>query len=229
MTTLTIEPKPFPGSTASTMDLLDSRPSLARHLRGSGIYAAGEEGVAWRVRLGAVRLDHYVSCETRFAGVAVAGDVIGAEVLMFGRYTYSARALSDVTLEPWSSSLDEVVPGSFVQLLSGIERRAADSLALRSGTAERRIGQLLGLIGRGLALGRGKVRVALPTLRDIAEITGLTIETVSRTIKSLRGNGELEMVGERRAREVWVESQPFEPTPPLGADSVFESAVRNAG
>lgn len=182
--------------------------STERFTRGREIYCAGDEGVAWRVCLGAVRLDQQIEGETRFAGVAVAGDIIGAEVLMFGRYTYTARALSEVTLEPWSSSMEEVAPGKLMHMLAGIERRSVDSLALRSGSAERRIGQLLGLIGRGLALGRSKVRVALPALRDIAEITGLTIETVSRTIKSLRGNGELEMIGERRAREVWVESGP---------------------
>jgi CRP/FNR family transcriptional regulator len=193
-----------PGSAALPPESVP--PSLERHARGSEIYRAGDDGVAWRVCLGAVRLDQHLDGETRFAGVAVAGDIIGAEVLMFGRYTYTARALSELTLEPWSSSLDEVAPGKLMQMLSGIERRSVDSIALRSGSAERRIGQLLGLIGRGLALGRSKVRVALPTLRDIAEITGLTIETVSRTIKSLRGNGELEMVGERQAREVWVES-----------------------
>ena len=192
--------------------------SLARHTRGSEIYRAGDDGVAWRVCLGAVRLDQHLEGETRFAGVAVAGDIIGAEVLMFGRYTYTARALSEVTLEPWSTSLEEVAPGKLMQMLSAIERRSVDSIALRSGTAERRIGQLLGLIGRGLAVGRSKVRVALPTLRDIAEITGLTIETVSRTIKSLRGNGGLEMVGERQTREVWVESYPCLPDTHCGME-----------
>lgn len=203
-TTASNLPRCNPGSGALPPESVP--PSLSRHTRGSEIYRAGDDGVAWRVCLGAVRLDQHLEGETRFAGVAVAGDIIGAEVLMFGRYTYTARALSELTLEPWSTSLDEVAPGKLMQMLAGIERRSVDSIALRSGTAERRIGQLLGLIGRGLALGRNKVRVALPTLRDIAEITGLTIETVSRTIKSLRGNGELEMVGERQAREVWVES-----------------------
>lgn len=220
-TTASNLPRSTPGSAASLPESVP--PSLERHGRGSEIYKAGDDGLAWRVCLGAVRLDQHCEGETRFAGVAVAGDIIGAETLMFGRYTYTARALSEVTLEPWSSSLDEVAPGKLMQMLSGIERRSVESIALRSGTAERRIGQLLGLIGRGLALGRSKVRVALPTLRDIAEITGLTIETVSRTIKSLRGNGELEMVGERQAREVWVES------PPSLADGLTRRGAAGAG
>ena len=33
--------------------------------------------------------------------------------------------------------------------------------------------------------------VALPTGRDIAEITGLTIETVSRQVSAMRRSGEL--------------------------------------
>ena len=41
-----------------------------------------------------------------------------------------------------------------------------------------------GVVGRRTLAGQ-----VLPRLRDIAEITGLTIETVSRTIKQLRGEG----------------------------------------
>lgn len=180
--------------------------ALAYHSRGVEIYRAGEQGAAWRVCLGAVRLDQEHDGELRFAGVAVAGDIIGAETLLLGTYTFTARTLSSVTLEPWSENADLLAPTKVLQAFTQVERRTADALALRQGAAEHRIAELLNLIGRGLALGRDKVRVALPTLKDIAEMTGLTIETVSRTIKSLRGSGALDMVGERRAREVWVES-----------------------
>ncbi len=189
-------------------DAGDDRP-LKYFPRGDCIYLAGDHGVAWRVCLGAVRLDQECDGETRFAGVAVAGDIIGAETLLFGSYTFSARALSAVTLEPWSECADSLAPRKLLQAFTQVERRAADALALRNGAAEHRIGELLNLIGRGLAFGRTKVRIALPTLRDIAEMTGLTIETVSRTIKNLRSSGDLDVVGERRAREVWVESAPL--------------------
>jgi len=198
-------------------------PAISHHSRGREIYRAGEQGAAWRVCIGAVRLDQHLDDQRRFAGVAVAGDIIGAEVLLFGKYTYSARALSSVVLERWSDSVEQVAPLKLLQLFSGIERRSADTLALRTGTAAHRIGQLLGLIGRGLALGRSKARITLPTLRDIAEITGLTIETVSRTIKSLRSNGELEIAGERCGREIWVEARSSFPADIAVHDGVEEA------
>ncbi|WP_083491452.1 Crp/Fnr family transcriptional regulator [Thauera sp. 27] len=184
---------------------------LVFHQRGAEIYCGGQTGEAWRIQQGSVRLDLHTGDQTRFAGVALAGDLIGVEVLLFGIYSYSARALSEVILERWSDPEEQMSAPKLLHLVHGMERRSADSVALRSGAAETRIAQLLGLMGRGLGLGKARVRVALPTLRDIADITGLTIETVSRTLKSLRHAGRLEMVGERRTREVWVQAGDGEP------------------
>ena len=59
------------------------------------------------------------------------------------------------------------------------QQRAADLVALRGGQAAKRV---LGLI-RLLADGAG--RVILPTRQDIADITDLRFETISRIIKLL--------------------------------------------
>jgi CRP-like cAMP-binding protein len=175
--------------------------------RGRLIHEAGERGIAWRVSLGAVRLDRDSEDGPQFGGLALAGDVIGAEVLLFGAYTFTARALSPVVLEPWLTHQESASPRVLLQALATSENRMADALALRSGTPGRRINRLLGLIGRGLGHGQRMVRVALPQLRDIAEMTDLTVETVSRTISRLTSSGALEVSGRYRSRAVWVSTE----------------------
>ena len=69
--------------------------------------------------------------------------------------------------------------------LAQAHRRAADLLTLRGGQAVERV---LGLI-RLLAERGG--RLILPTRQDIAEITDLRIETISRVIKDLERSGVL--------------------------------------
>jgi len=68
-------------------------------------------------------------------------------------------------------------------------RAFADILALRTGRAADRVARLLSIMSFGVVGRRTLAGQVLPRLRDIAEITGLTIETVSRTIKQLRGEG----------------------------------------
>lgn len=172
--------------------------------RGNSIYEAGQTGSAWRVMLGVVRLDRAGEDGPEFGGLALAGDVIGAETLLLGRYTFAARALTPVVIEPWGMMAECASPDVLLQALTTTEDRVADTLALRNGTPDRRINRLLALMGRGLAHGRKLVRVALPQLRDIAEMTGLTIETVSRTISRLKDAGELDVRGNARERQVWV-------------------------
>lgn len=172
--------------------------------RGKDIYAAGQGGGAWRVMLGVVRLDRAGEDGPEFGGLALAGDVIGAETLLLGSYTFSARALTPVVIEPWGAAAERASSEVLLQALTTTEGRVADTLALRNGSPDRRINRLLALMGRGLAHGRKLVRVALPQLRDIAEMTGLTVETVSRTISRLKEAGELDVRGNSRERQVWV-------------------------
>ncbi len=63
--------------------------------------------------------------------------------------------------------------------LANAQRRAADLVALRGGQA---IDRVLGL-ARLLANGAGQV--VLPTRQDIADITDLRFETISRIVKQL--------------------------------------------
>ncbi|MBW7862484.1 MAG: Crp/Fnr family transcriptional regulator [Rhodocyclaceae bacterium] len=175
--------------------------------RGEDLFHAGEAGLAWRIRSGVVRLDRLGETGREFGGLALAGDVLGAETLLLGQYSFSARALTDVFIEPWASSPEAATPHMLLQALSSSKERQADSLALRSGTPEHRISQLLAVMGRGLAHGQRIARVVLPQLRDIAEMTGLTVETVSRTISRLNRSGSLELGGTLRAKQVSIDLQ----------------------
>jgi CRP-like cAMP-binding protein len=166
---------------------------------GDLIHVADASGIAWRVKSGAVRLDRVVDGERHFAGLALDGDVIGAETLLFGRYAFEARAIGDGALEPWLEPCAAPSGENLLQMLTTAERRAADALALRAGEAFNRVRQLfLMLAGHGNApSGR---RITIPPLRDMAEMTDLTMETVSRAISHWRKSGLLLKEGRRCGR-----------------------------
>ena len=166
---------------------------------GDLIHDADTSGIAWRVRSGAVRLDRVTAGERHFAGLALDGDVIGAETLLFGRYAFEARAIGDGALEPWLAPCAAPSGENLLQMLATTERRAADALALRAGEAFNRVRQLfLMLAGHGNApSGR---RITIPPLRDMAEMTDLTMETVSRAISHWRKSGLLLKEGRRCGR-----------------------------
>jgi CRP/FNR family nitrogen fixation transcriptional regulator len=176
-----------------------------RHLaRAQRIYTAGSAGVAWCLLSGSVRLDRPgVDGEQGFATIAVKGDVIGVETLLFGQYTFSATALVPCVLAPWSvgmfwrcrRSADETL----LRALAKAERRAAEVIALRCGQAADRVGRLVSMLAQTPAVCEprvagnvdGDLQVALPSRQDMAEITALTLETVSRMVSRLRESGVL--------------------------------------
>ena len=168
--------------------------------RGTQVYAAGEAGGALRVLSGVVRLDRERGEGPEFGGLALAGDVIGAETLVFGAYTYSATALSAVVLESWLAGASADTERKLMLALSASERRMADALALRCGKAAARIRRLLDILAGAGARDGPPPRAVLPRLKDIADITDLKIETVSRTISQLNDGGELAIEDHRRGR-----------------------------
>jgi CRP-like cAMP-binding protein len=162
---------------------------------GERIYAAGAEGIAWRVKSGAVRLDRITAVGSDYAGLALRGDVIGAETLLFGTYSFAASAIGDCELEPWLAA-DKALSGeSLLQTLAAAERRAADALALRAGEAFERVRQLCLLLARNGDAGHKEITI--PELRDMAAITNLTEATVSRAMSRLRRLGILQRRGRR--------------------------------
>ncbi|MCK6389964.1 MAG: Crp/Fnr family transcriptional regulator [Azonexus sp.] len=161
-----------------------------RQLDGNeAIYLSGSEGLAWRVRKGVVRLDTTDRNGQRcFASLAVAGDIIGCETLLFGCYTFSASALTQCELTPWPEGDKAGAGDSLLDALAKAQRRAADLIALRGGQA---IDRVLGL-ARLLADQAGNV--VLPSRQDIADITDLRFETISRIIKQLERAGTLDPI-----------------------------------
>ena len=147
---------------------------------GSEIHAAGSEGRAWRLRTGVVRLDKVsTNGQAAFASLAIAGDILGCETLLFGCYTFRATALTHCRLAPWPEGEGMADSTALLASLASAQQRAADVVALRGGQASDRV---LGLI-RLLADHTG--RVVLPTRQDIADITDLRFETISRIVKQL--------------------------------------------
>lgn len=153
----------------------------SQHLvAGEGIYQAGAEGLAWRINSGVIRLDNIrSSSDTAFASLAVSGDILGCETLLFGCYTFSATALTQCELAPWPEGAGALAGESLLASLAQAQQRAAEVVALRGGQAAQRV---LGLI-RLFTDSAGQV--VLPTRQDIADITDLRFETISRIIKML--------------------------------------------
>lgn len=153
--------------------------------RGEPIYHAASSGMPWQVLDGVVRLDKPGADGSAFASLALPGDMIGCETLLDGQYAFIARAITPCTLvgQPTLSGL------SPLSLLAAAEQRAADLVALRHGRATGRIRRLVDLLTLNGAQPLPGNRCLLPRLADIAEITGLAIETVSRL------TGEMDMTG----------------------------------
>ena len=164
---------------------------------GEILYETGSEGAAWRVVAGSVRLDR-ITAEGKpgFASLAIRGDIIGAETMLFGAYSFTATALGPCTLMSWPEGEGAPAPASdLLQTLIVAERRAAEVIALRYGQAAERVKRLVILLAAPGADCAGSVRpplqVTLPPRQDMADITALTLETVSRMVSGLRRSGVL--------------------------------------
>ena len=147
---------------------------------GALIYPASSQGQPWRLSEGIVRFDSMPQKgEARFASLAITGDILGCETMLFGCYTFRATALTQCRLTPWPAGIEAADSTSLLTSLTTAQQRAADLVALRGGQA---IDRVLGLI-RLLANPAG--HVVLPTRQDIADITDLRFETISRIVKQL--------------------------------------------
>ena len=157
---------------------------------GEQIYTAGASGIAWRITRGVVRLDRVGPEELSFAGLGLKDDLIGVESLLLGKYSFAARALNDCYLLPWLPSSENPSSDTLARIFLAIERRAADAMALRSGEAFDRMRRLFRLLADEQA-DRTTLRIAIPSLKDMAGMTGLTVETASRAISHFVKSGML--------------------------------------
>ena len=157
---------------------------------GDLIYKAGQTGPAYKVLTGTVRLDHaHASHKSVFASLAIAGDLMGAEVLLRKPYAFDAYALTDCEIGVWQESTILLADALAEQLMKSSYRQS-DVVSLRCGMAMERILKFVQLLSHKSATEKTD-SLALPPLKETADITDLTIETVCRCIASLRKQGVL--------------------------------------
>ena len=146
---------------------------------------AGAVGVVWQLESGALRLDRP---DGQFMQLVLPGDMVGVELLAASAYAYTARAVvpSAVRYTPLANDAERRMA-----LLDGLmqqQRRIDHLVALRTGSAQDRLKQLLLLLAPhdadwGEAAG---ARCVLPTLKDMAAILDTAPETVSRIFANLK-------------------------------------------
>lgn len=155
------------------------------------IYLAGTTGPSWRIRRGVVRLSHPSPDGNTpvFAGIARAGDILGSEIQLFGTYTCDAYPIGEVELEAWLQADTR----SLLRTIAAAERRTVEAISLRAGEAMDRIRRLFVILSGETA--QETIPVFIPCLKDMADITGLTQETVSRVVSQLRRLGILTRQG----------------------------------
>jgi CRP-like cAMP-binding protein len=154
------------------------------------LYKQGEQGPIWRVAEGVLALEADAGeqgDERRLAGLALPGDLIGAEQLVDGHYAWSARALVPCQLLTWRPDTDGQDAHTVLRGLVAAQRRSAALLALRSGTAQERVVRLVRLMSQGTA----REGTVLPTLRDMSLITTISAESICRELARLRTEGRL--------------------------------------
>lgn len=158
---------------------------------GEVIFRAGDAGSAWLVSSGSVRLDRGMADgEEGFASLAVEGDIIGSETILFDSYGFTATALGPCTLTRWCGRKTPPVR-ALLETLGQVERRAAQVISLRCGPAAERVWRLLVLLATAGGHHGAQLQVTLPPRQDMADITALTLETVSRMVSNLRRAGVL--------------------------------------
>lgn len=165
----------------------DNKPVIQYLDKGKLLYCEGQDGHAWRVVSGALRLNGFANDEPFCAGIAVVGDIIGSETLNGQNYAYEAAALTFCLVEPWHPNGE----ADLLALCAATPKRMADMLALRSGPSEVRVRRLVETLAQCQGPYADASTVPLPSLRNIGEITDLTLETVSRIFSRWRSQGYL--------------------------------------
>jgi CRP-like cAMP-binding protein len=163
---------------------------IIRFKAGDVIYKAGQTGPAFKVITGTVRLDHaQTTHQSVFANLAIAGDLVGAEVLLRKPYAFDSHALTDCEIAIWQESTILLADALAEQLIKSSWRQS-DVVSLRCGMAMERILKFVKLLSNKNATEKTE-NLSLPPLKETADITDLTIETVCRCIASLRKQGVL--------------------------------------
>ncbi len=179
---------------------------------GQAIAWAGDEmGFVGSVVRGAASLSQTLEDgRTQMVGLLLPSDFLGRP----GRATsaYDVTAVSDVTLccfrrkpfEQLMATTPHVSERLLDMTLDELDAAREWMLILGRKTAREKIASLLTIIARreaamGVAQVKGPIVIELPLTREaMADYLGLTLETVSRQISSLRREGVIVLDGKRR-------------------------------
>lgn len=169
------------------------------------VHEPGAWGKSWKLLEGAIRLDALIDGVPHFVRLVLPGQLVGAEMMLKGRFSFRAQSVVPSVLMPWPTLPEQDVSEELLVSFASEYCDQADQMLLCHGNAESRLTHLLRLLTRDTKpeTGGGRLLV-MPGLRDIADITDLTMETVSRCITRLRTSGALDDLGRRQFR-LWVE------------------------
>lgn len=155
----------------------------------------------WLVDSGALRLDLVGEGSERFVLLALQGDCLGVEAHCGLPTLYRATAVTRCVLRRLSVDWEHAQPAVISRALVRQWCRAADLIALRTGSAGERVRQLLLLLAGSVAASDdGWTTIELPRLADIAAIVDVAPETVSRILSHWRRQGLLHGEGATAAR-----------------------------
>lgn len=181
----------------------DSNRDTVRIPAGETVYHAGlPSHCAWQVVSGTVRLDQPMDPRTRFVQITLAGELLGTEAWLQLPHLHTALALTDCCLRPLAAPEPDALPLWLGHALCQQAQRTSDMVSLRTGSAPERVRRLLLLLspGPGVNPERGASDHALPRIKDMAAITDVAPETVSRVLSSLRRSQVLHARHTRSAR-----------------------------
>lgn len=171
--------EPVAGETAARATKGSSEKAVFRLERGVRLWTAKAQGPCWRVVGGVVALfqpeDGATPDAERFVMLAYGGDLVGIEAQLLGSYAFDAVALTTAALAPWNGTWGQTFPYVWHA------QRTYEVAQLRLGSARKRLQRLRALLD---ATAPGS---PWPRLRDIAAVTGLQVETVSRLLSRRRG------------------------------------------
>ena len=187
-----------------------------RFRKGHRLVSVGEtQDRVYRLVTGIVaRVRHLPDGRRQISCIFTPGDLVPARAIMVERVPDSIEVMSNATMHflPCRSLINlamrhpEVAFRLMWQISEDERRLRNNNVMLAKGTAKERIAMLIADILGRLALAYGDAagpgRVVLLRQQDIADLVGLTVVHVNRTLRSLREEGAIELaVGAIRVRD----------------------------
>ena len=201
-----------PASSAAAGVLRETNsPAHERHARGALIFRPGRFVTPFLIVDGAIRLDHPTADDSTVL-LALPGDLLGLEQLHGRPQSTFGRAIVDTIIAPLGPMPDAAWRELLVNRLIVRQEHAAQLGRLRFGPAPERIRALLLLLAGRATYGPlrstqqptgaedDRMSCELPRLSDMAALTDIAPETVSRVISSMRRTGMIAREAGRRVR-----------------------------